>query len=276
MTPVPCKEADVELFDVKIDSFKGLVRGYYARPKGAKSGSCPAIIFTHGAGVRSSHSASPIKWAKRGFIAMDFNALGVENGHPQKFYDDLYKGELNKYFLKNKDSVENSFFRVLFMRDMRAMDFMEAQPEWNKKDFAVYGTSQGGGQAIACAALNPKMTFCAAFVPAMCDHTGAVVGRVNGWPRFLDKLEGEDLAKVRETSRYYDAMNFAGMIKCDTFFNINLADNTCAPTSCFAAYNNVKARKNVYIVEECRHKVSPEAYELGEKLVIEHFKKSAN
>ena len=45
MKEVPCDNKNVELFDIKADTFKGFLTGYYARPKGAKPKSCPAILF---------------------------------------------------------------------------------------------------------------------------------------------------------------------------------------------------------------------------------------
>ncbi len=272
MKPVKCGKPNVELFDIKADSFNGFLRGYYARPKGAKPKSCPAIILPHGAGVRSSGIAGAIKWAEKGFIALDFNAHGIENGKPKEFYDNLSKTSLKGYPHFGKKSRDTSFFRTLFMRDMRAMDFMMAQPEWDGKIFVTYGTSQGGGQSIASAALNPKVTFCVAFVPAMCDHSALSVGRMHGWPRLAPSKDDPDYNAIVEAARYMDAMNFASLVKCDTYFNVDLADDVCAPTSCFAAFNNIKGRKHVNVVEESRHRVPSDAYFKGDEAVMNHIR----
>ncbi len=270
MTPVESTDKNIEVFDVKADSFNGLMRGYYARPKGAKKGTMPAMLLTHGAGVRSSNKGNAIMWAKRGFIALDFNAHGIENGKDEAFYKNLGKTTLRGYPYFGSDARDTSFFRALFMRDMRAMDFLEAQPEWDGKILVVYGGSQGGGQAIACAALNPKVSLTVPLVPAMCDHTGEKISRISGWPKLATHKNVKNKDAVLEASRYVDAMNFASLVKCNSLFNINLADNVCAPTSGFAAYNNVKGRKSVIITEEARHRVAKEARAQCDNAILKH------
>ncbi len=273
MKPVKFGSPGVELFDVKADSFNGLMRGYYARPKGAKPGSCPAIILPHGAGVRSSDSRSAARWAENGFIALDFNAHGIENGKPKEFYSDLAKTSLKGYPQFGKKSRDTSFFRALYMRDMRAMDFLTSQPEWDGKILVAYGGSQGGGQAIASAALNPKVTFCVALVPAICDHSALSIGRMPGWPLLAYPGNLPDYDSIVEASRYIDAMNFASFVKCDAYFIIDLADDVVAPTSSFAAFNNIKGKKYVGIAEEARHTPPKELRLKAEDAIMDHVKR---
>ncbi|MFR6032282.1 MAG: hypothetical protein ACLUKN_03310 [Bacilli bacterium] len=69
-----------------------------------------------------------VNWAKNGFIALDFNAHGIKNGQPQEFYDNLKKGKLNAYPHFGANDRDKTFFRTLYMRLMRAMDFLKSQP----------------------------------------------------------------------------------------------------------------------------------------------------
>lgn len=274
MKEVPCDNKNVELFDIKADTFKGFLTGYYARPKGAKPKSCPAILFPHGAGVRSSGKGGPIGWAAQGYIALDYNAHGIPNGKPKEFYDELAKKDLKDYRYAGADNRDNSFFRVLYLRTMRALEFLMKQPEWDGKILVVNGTSQGGGQALAAGGLCDKVTFVAAFVPAMCDHNGIAAGRVCGWPNLLraDKYGAYDKS-VYEASRYFDAANFASMIKADAFVTTGLRDNVCPPSSVSAAYSNIKTPKSLRIVEEGSHVVPREVYDEGTGKIREHVKK---
>ena len=48
-------------------------------------------------------------------------------------------------------------------------------------------------------------------------------------------------------------VNFASRIKGKVVLMINYADPVCEPTSCYAAYNNIKTQKNIIINEESRH-----------------------
>ena len=253
LTKLESGNSNVEFYDVQADSFNGKLSAYMALPKGAKDKSLPAIVFAQGAGVRSS-SRSVIAWAERGAIALDFNAHGIANGMPTKWYNELKKGKLAGYPTKNCHDRDTIFFRTLYMRLMRAMDVICAQPQWDGKNLAVCGGSQGGGQALAAGGLNPKVTAVASGFPAICDHSGAVIGRTTGWPHFtrLDANGNYD-KKAVEAARYIDAVNFASRIKGKVVLMINYADPVCEPTSCYAAYNNIKTQKNIIINEESRH-----------------------
>jgi hypothetical protein len=79
-TPVKQKDPAVEVFDVQADVGDGAVMsGYFARPVNAMPKSLPAIVFGHGAGVASSRMGIVTEFAKKGMLALDFNAHGIAN-----------------------------------------------------------------------------------------------------------------------------------------------------------------------------------------------------
>ena len=82
----PGMKDDVECFDVQIKCLGDApVSGYFARPTNAKPKSLPAILWVHGAGVRSSAAGSAIQGAKHGMLSLDINAHGIPNGKPAEF-----------------------------------------------------------------------------------------------------------------------------------------------------------------------------------------------
>lgn len=97
-------------------------------------------------GFARPERGGPIGWAAQGYIALDYNAHGIPNGKPKEFYDELAKKDLKDYRYAGADNRDNSFFRVLYLRTMRALEFLMKQPEWDGKILVVNGTSQGGGR----------------------------------------------------------------------------------------------------------------------------------
>ena len=274
LTPVQKANAEgLEVFDVQADTFGGKVSGYMAYPKGAKPKSLPAILTCHGAGVRSSNSSAPIYWAKNGFIAMDFNAHGLPNGKPKEFYEDLRNGELKLYQNKHNDDRNKVFFRTLYMRLMRAIDVLCSQPQWDGKHLVVTGGSQGGGQTLAAAALDKRVSFAVAHIPAMCDHTGNRIGRTVGWPRVapLDK-DGNFDHKKAEESRYWDGMNMAAFIKCPTVITVGLRDTVCPPTTAYATYANLKCKKTIIPMPDTTHTVTTKARNETNRMILDSVK----
>ena len=269
LTPVKWPTKDVDCFDLQADSVGAPVSGYFARPAGAKPKSLPAILLVHGAGVRSSGLGGAAGWAQKGLLALDINAHGIPNGKPEQFYTDLRNGELKDYSRRGRESHETIYFRGMFVRLVRALDFLTAQPEWDGRTVVVQGSSQGGYQSLVAAGLDPRVTFFAAGVPAGCDHTGFKAGRVNGWPHFI--ATGETPApNVVEAVRYYDAMNFITRSKADGIVTVGFIDTTCPPSSVYAAYNAISGKKQIHIDVAAGHTNTPKAVEAMRNAILAH------
>jgi len=271
LTPVTASATDVKAFDLQADSLGAPVSGYFAKPANAKPKSLPIILTVHGAGVRNSSLGGAVGWAKQGLLALDINAHGLPNGKPDKFYADLAAGELKDYRTRGRESRDTVYFRGMFLRLVRALDFLCAQPEWDGKTVVVFGSSQGGYQAIVAAGLDARVTFLAAGVPAGCDHTGFKAERINGWPKFIATGE-QPSGNVVEAVRYYDAMNFATRTKAGAIVTVGFIDTTCPPSSVYAAYNNLPGKKSIHTDPDAGHTSTPKASEAMRKAVQEHLK----
>jgi cephalosporin-C deacetylase len=263
--------ANVDAFDLQADSIGAPVSGYFCKPKDAQLKSLPIILTVHGAGVRSSSLGGAAGWASKGFLALDINAHGLPNGKPDEFYSDLAKGELKDYRIRGKESRDTIYFRGMFLRLVRALDFLTAQPEWDGRTVVVHGSSQGGAQSIVAAGLDSRVTFFAAGVPAMCDHTGVAAGRINGWPQFLPKAgTAKPQPNELEAVRYYDAMNFATRAKAAGIFTVGFIDTTCPPTSVYAAFNALPGKKEIFNDPPSTHAVSAKAGDAMRKAILKH------
>lgn len=270
LTPVKSPSTTVECFDLQADSVGAPVSGYYARPIGAKPKSLPIILTVHGAGVRSSSLGGAAGWAAKDMLALDINAHGLPNGKPESYYTNLAGTDLKDYRNRGRESRESVYFLGMFLRLIRAMDFLTAQPEWDGRTLIVHGSSQGGAQSIVAAGLDSRVTFLAAGVPAMCDHTGVAVGRVNGWPKFLSNPPEQPDPRIVEAVRYYDAMNFATRTKAGGILTVGFIDPTCPPTSVYAAYNALAGRKEIFNDPAGTHAVSSKAGDAMRQAILSH------
>ena len=274
LTPVKSANPKVECFDVQIPcAGPRPVSAYFGRPVGAKPKSLPAFLGVHGAGVRSSSLGVAMGRAGQGFLAMDLNANGIPNGKPEEFYKALANGDLKGYWHAGREDRETCYFLGMYLRLIRAMEFLTSQPEWDGKIFIVAGSSQGGGQAFVAAGLDSRVTFFTANVPAMCDHTGKAIGRINGWPKIVPEKDGKPDAKILEVARYFDAMNFATRTRADAAVSVGLIDGTCAPTSVYAAYNNLPGKKRIVVEPLMGHASSPKIGKAFAEAEAEHLAK---
>lgn len=275
LTTVDAPAKEMEAFDVQIDCLDKAVSGYFGRPQNAKPKSLPAILFVHGAGVRSSNLGNT-QWAIKegGMLALDINAHGIPNGKPAEFYTALAEGELKDYRSFGNKDREQCYFKGMFLRMIRGIDFLTAQPEWDGKTVIVYGTSQGGFQALVAAGLDPRVTFICAGVPAGCDHTGSAANRISGWPKFVpDNTEGKPDPLALETSRYFDCVNFATRAKCKgAAVTVGFIDTTCPPTSVYAAYNALPIPKSIHADVDAGHTNTPAATKFMQEAAYKHVR----
>lgn len=271
LRPAPGPAAKIECFDLRADAIGAQVSGYLARPVGARPGSLPAILLVHGAGVSSSRLSEAVRWAKAGMLALDLNAHGLPNGLPAATYAVLGRTALKDYWFRGRESREGYYFLGVFLRLVRALDALTLQPEWDGRVLVVHGYSQGGAQALVAAGLDPRVTFYAAGIPAMCDHSGLLVGQVSGWPKLIPSDEaGQPDKRVVATANYYDAVNFARQITAPGIISTGFIDTACPPTSVYAAYNVLSAPKRMLDYPSLGHAHPAEMETAMREAILEH------
>lgn len=243
-------------YDVEIPTMSGSpAKGILTVPEGAAKESLPIIMTTQGAG---SQSACEDCYERA--IGFGINAYGVENRRPDAYYQLLFKKELNDYPHRGWSSRDTCWFRGQILRLVRALEWVKTVPEWNGKDLIVQGKSMGGSQALQAAALDPDVSVCAPYDPALCDHAGGIARqpRLAGWPRIRDwalarKASEKDLADVLATADYFDNCHFASRIKCKAFFSSGYCDGACPSEGVYIAYQNVKGEKILVVDPSANH-----------------------
>ena len=228
------KYPNVVCYDVKVDCAGGAnVTAYLCMPRDAKPKSLPVIVEFNGASVFNT-ILKPNMGTNA--IFMNVNAHGLPNGKPAKFYRDTRK-KMKNYLTTGYESRDSVYFVGMYMRVMRALDYLKTLPEWDGKNLIVRGGSQGGAQSLAAAALDPQVSLCVARVPGLCDFGGALAGRRPGGPvSFMPEQKWKDPAVIGNGA-YVDSVFMAQRIKCPVYISTGLADYTCFATSVYAAYN---------------------------------------
>jgi cephalosporin-C deacetylase len=264
LRPVESPEPQIECFSVEAPCPQtNPVRGYYARPKEAKSHGCPAILFLRAAGVSGDWCKASVKnaaWLAKqyGALVVDINAHGMLNGQPPEYYRDLEQTELRNYWTQGADDRDKFYFVGMYVRLLRSLEFIAAQELWDGKHLVTIGESQGGGQALAAAGLDKRVSAVVALVPAMCDFTGPVVKRSGGWPMPVGRhVESEQTKKIIAAVRYCDNVNLARRSQAQTLVFVGLIDTTCPPPAVFAMYNSLPGDKRIVVYPHKPHSGLP-------------------
>ncbi len=239
--------ADYICYDIEISMPEGApVRGYMALPRSATDKTLPITIFAHAAGVRKAHCQSTperaLQWASKGggTIAFDINAHGYLNGQPQSYYDDLESGALKDYSKWPLTDHQSFYFRTMFLRLVRTLDYATKSPLWDGKRVMVYGESQGGAQAAALAGIDKRVTMAVMNVPAMTDLGGVAAGHSVVWPSTYSRGAANQATAslYGKLLPYYDAAQLIGLSTAKLVVEVGLIDRTCPPEGVCATFNN--------------------------------------
>ena len=116
---------------------------------------------------------------------------------------------------------------------------------------AVTGGSQGGGLALAAAALHrDAVSVCHADVPFLCDIQRAITLAPHSPYTEIPDFLAENVALIDaalNTLRYIDCALLARRITARTLMSVGLMDDICPPSTVFAAYNEITAAKDIAV-----------------------------
>jgi cephalosporin-C deacetylase-like acetyl esterase len=260
LMPERCTEK-VNVYHVNLQNFRVGARLYGILCVPKKEGKYPALLSVPGAGVRPYNGNMAM--AEKGLITFDIGIHGVPVNMDAGVYTNLGAGALNGYQNFNLDDRDRFYYKRVYLGCVRANDFIFSLPQFDGKNLAVTGGSQGGALSIITAALDHRVKFLAAYYPALSDVTGYLKGRAGGWPHYFDRnnLAFNNKKDKIETTAYYDVVNFARLLKVPGLYTWGFNDETCPPTSMYAAYNVITAPKSLYLALETGHWTFPEQNE---------------
>jgi len=266
LVPDQCS-SDVNVYHVSYQTYgrSGVSRfyGMLAEPK--LPGKYPAILRVPGAGVRPYTGNTEL--ASEGAVVLTVGIHGIPVDHEQEIYDELRRGALNYYPHYNLSDRDQYYYHRVVLGCVRGNDVLAQHPMWDGERLVVIGGSQGGMLSIVTTSLDHRVTGVVSNYPAYCDVTGYLYGRAGGWPHIFRK---DDLRTPEnfETSSYYDVVNFAKRLTVPGSYAWGYNDETCPPTSMFAAYNAIAAPKELHLQLDMGHRGSSEFYDAFTKRVL--------
>ncbi|MFE9425590.1 acetylxylan esterase [Kitasatospora sp. NPDC006697] len=232
----------VEVDDVRFPGWNGEpVAGWLLRPRGA-TGPLPVLVsclgYSSGRGEPSEH----LFWPSTGFAQLVVDTRGQGHDTP-----DPWTGSGTQwsegFMTRGINSPEEYYYRRVISDCVRAVDALEELPGLDLGRVVVAGGSQGGGLALAVAALaGDKLAAVLADVPFLSHFRQAVRLASEGpYPELVNYLRWHSRHKVEQTFAtldYFDAVHFARRATVPAQFGVALMDQTCPPLTVYAAYNS--------------------------------------
>lgn len=239
---------DCYLVKLQIDQMGHSMYGFLFYPKNAQPGKHPVVLCPPGAGIKTIKDPMRNKYyAENGFVRFEVEIHGLDPrissetfGEISRAFNDRNGGYLANG-LENKDIY---YMKHVYVGLVRCIDFLTSLPEWDGKNVAVQGGSQGGALAIIAAGLDSRVTQCVANHPALSDMAGyAAKGGTGGYPHFCRQPQILSNKDCLNTLAYFDVVNFARYVKAPTYLTWGYNDVTCPPTTSYAVWNTLKCTK---------------------------------
>lgn len=243
----------MEVYDVV---FNGLddtpVQAWFLLPA-SRAGQVPAVVHFHGAGGSRGVPLTYGYWTMLGVavMVMDFRMQSGLTGSRTGF---VAHGSLN-WMAMGLTSKHEFYLYHVWCDALRALRFTREHPAIDATRIAVDGASQGGGTALAMAALDSNVKLCMADVPSACWMEKRIFDRTGGAKNIAKFLESHPdlLDKVLETVSYCDNLNLADRIKCPVLMSCGLKDPVCPPETAYAVYNKITAPKEMVVYPFAEH-----------------------
>ena len=154
---------------------------------------------------------------------------------------------------------EDLYYKKVFLDALDLMDIVMEFDDININKIGTMGYSQGGGIALALAALNTNVNKVFAVYPFLSDYkrcwdmdTGAAYEEIKDYFRQRDP-QHERENEFFNNLGYIDIQNMAHWIKADVVMTTGLMDKVCPPSTQFAVYNKLLCRKKHLIFPEYGH-----------------------
>jgi cephalosporin-C deacetylase len=254
-TPVDQPLRVLESFDVTFNGFGGdPIKGWLHLPRTRGAERLPCVVEYLGYGGGRGHVHDRVLWATAGYAHLVMDSRGQGSGWLNGDTPDPHGSgpSTGAFITRGLEDPDGYYFRRLITDAARAVDAAAAHPAVDAARIVVAGGSQGGALALSVAGLlGDRVAAAVPDVPFLCHLRRAVdICDRNPYAEVAAYLKARrDVATVFRTLSYVDGVNFAKRATAPALFGIAMMDETCPPSTCFAAYNTYAGDKDVRVYE---------------------------
>jgi cephalosporin-C deacetylase len=252
---------NTETYDLFFNGVGGArIYAKYLRPRQPAS-PAPALLLFHGYTGSSGDWQDKLPFVSEGLAvaALDCRGQAGRSTDSGNVHGNTHHGHIIRGL---DDSPDKLLFRQIFLDTVQLARVVAGLPE--STDLYCMGGSQGGGLAIACAALEPKIKRCVSVFPFLSDYQRVwemdlakdAYTELRTFLRTIDPLQLRR-EEIFETLGYIDVHHLAPRIKAKVLMALTLMDNICPPSTQFAVYNNLATEKDAAIYPDFGHEGLP-------------------
>lgn len=258
--PVDYGLRTLDTFDVTFCGYGGQpIKGWLLLPR-ARAGKLPCVIEYIGYGGGRGFPYNWLLWASAGYahLVMDTRGQGSVwlNGDTPDCEPEGTNPQFPGFMTRGILDPRTYYYRRVFVDAVRAIETARSHPAVDAARVAITGGSQGGGITLAMSALVPDVCAAMPDVPFLCHYRRATqlvdTAPYSEIAQFC-KTHRDKVERVFQTLAYFDGVNFATRAHTPSLFAVGLMDDTCPPSTVFAAYNYYAGPKQIKVYEFNQH-----------------------
>ena len=241
----------IDVYDVEFSGWNGEpVRAWLRLPHGAAE-PLPCVVEYVGYGGGRGEPQENLLYASAGFAHLHMDTRGQGAAWSRGATPDgagsagpQVPGVMTRGIL----DPETYYYRRLFTDAVRAVQAARELAPVDADRVAVTGISQGGGIALAVAALCPELRAVVTRVPFLSDFPRALqITDAYPYREVCDFLSVHrtEAKRAQRTLQYFDGVNFAAQAIVPAMFTTGLMDNVTPPSTVYAAYNAYAGPKQI-------------------------------
>ncbi len=240
----------VETYDVTFAGFGGdPIRGWLHIPRGERTLGAVVQFIGYGGGRGHAHEIHAWPLAGYAHFVMDTRGQGWKHAGMGETPDPHGSGPAAPGLVsRGIEDPASYYYRRLYTDAVLAVDVVRSHPLIDGARIAVTGRSQGGGTAIAAAALADGIAVAMPDVPFLCDiPRGMTLTDSHPYSEIVEYLAGHRASaeRIARTLSYFDGVHFAARARPNALFSVALMDRTCPPSTVYAARNAWKSSAEI-------------------------------
>jgi cephalosporin-C deacetylase len=234
------------------------------KTRAAKAVRCPALLQFHGYSGSSGDWSDKLPYVAEGFVvaALDCRGQGGRSEDTGGVTGNTFEGQIVRGLGGDPDDM---LMRHIMLDTAQLASLTLAMDDVDPARVMASGGSQGGGLTLACAALEPRISRLALCYPFLCDYqrvweldlTKTAYDELTFYFRRFDPCHLHDREAFTQLG-YVDAQHLAPRIRGEVLMACGLMDETCPPSSQFAAYNKIQSKKDALIYPDFGHEHLPD------------------
>jgi len=253
MVPVDTGLRTVTSYDMAFSGYGGTrVRAWLHLPGYWSPGDdpLPAVVQYQGYGGGRGLVQENTFWASAGYAHLIMDTRGQASAWSSGDTPDPEGSAPSQpgFMTRGIGDPRTYYYRRVFVDAVRAVEAAHSHPAVDAARVAVTGGSQGGGITIAVAGLVPGLIAAMPDVPFLADFQRAV--DIAGTEPYAEierylACHRDQAQKVFGTLSYFDVALLGRTATAPALFSVGHMDQTCPPSTVYAAYNAYGGPKDI-------------------------------